>query len=122
LPGCAPCCICLLRPHWCVAVVTSWEGRGRACPPLHWVRRGYDEAVRHTVPDGIPCRMGYRAGWDTVPDGILCRMGYRAGWASRSSTGKRIAIAMVCCNSGTSWASSCRVYGSFPSASSSRSL
>ena len=80
LPGCAPCCICLLRPHWCVAVVTSWEGRGRACPPLHWVRRGYDEAVRRTVPDGIPCGMGYRAGWDNVPGGIPCRVGCRAGW------------------------------------------
>ncbi len=24
----------------------------------------------------IPCRVGYRAGWDAVPGGMPCRVGY----------------------------------------------
>jgi hypothetical protein len=35
---------------------------------------------RDTMPVGIPCRVGYHAGWDTMPGGIPRRVGYHAGW------------------------------------------
>ncbi len=34
--------------------------------------------MRDTMPDAIPCQVGYRAAWDTLPCGIPCRAGYHA--------------------------------------------
>ena len=60
-----------------------------------------------TVPAGIPCRLGYRAGGDTVPAGIPCHQlgipchaGYRAGCDTVPSTGGDTVPAGIPCRRG----------------------
>ncbi len=78
-PSCLRQCCACLRLFFRLQFACLRTPSEDAVPDGIPCRMGY-RAGWATVPRGMPCRMGYRAGWDTVPDGIPCRMGYRADW------------------------------------------